>query len=874
MNDAYNSSLFDGGKAADRSQQDPTSPPSKGSGAKATPTASAAGERVNFERGRDFLAALAPGETHFTFQTFDDSEAKRSKLARVMHGSLAEGFPELSRLSARGAGVFVTVNRTDFRGRCEANVVAVRALFADLDGAPLSVLERFGLRPHIIVISSPERFHVYWKIKDIETAEFARLQKRLAVLLGGDPSVCDLPRVMRVPGFPHQKNPANPHLVLFQAREHSGPYEADAFRAALVAGEKDFPQTNSKLITAFTGELSLPPDMKRGYPDGQRTPELLKRAGWCLGPGGKMSEAKATAACLGWNELNTPPLPAEKVRSTVASIARKEARKIVSGQARPIIRVAGGDLSREADEAEQALAGAGLPIFVRAGALVSPVCEEAPAAKDRKTTIARLRKLTVDGIIDRLSRHADFQRFDERKKIWVSIDPPERVAKIILAREGAGKFPQIAGVITTPTLRSDGSILTEPGYDASTRLCLALDPQFTMPLIPAAPTHAEALDALALLGDLLSGFPFLSPVDRAVALSGIMTAVLRGAVSVAPMQVFRAHTPGTGKSLLVDVAATIATGRRCPVIAAGKSEEETEKRLGALLRDGVSVISIDNVSDELGGDALAQMTERPLVRTRILGKSEAPEFECKAAIFATGNNLVLVGDMVRRAVVCTLDTGVERPELREFEFDPIDRVLQNRGAYVAACLTIARAYRVAGAPKVCRPLGSYGEWSDLVRAPLIWFGEADPVDSMETAREEDPELSAIRELFGQLPDHFGEREWTTAELVKTACDKPYAAQFTHPELRELLLRVAGEGGKVSGKRLGKFLSKISGRVVGGVRLEMRPDRSHGNRFSLRPAPRVGAHTDGGLGAFGGQIQDLRGSCARSFRSGSRCRGTV
>ena len=813
---------------------------------------------LDFEQARDFLAALAPGENDFTFQTFDDDDTrdeKRPELARVMHGPLTANFAGLSRLSARGAGVFVTVNRTDLKRRRKENVVAVRALFADLDAAPLAVLERLGLPPHIIAISSPERFHPYWLVKGVETTEFTRLQERLAALFGSDPSVCDLPRVMRLPGFPHQKNPDNPHMVWFQAREHSGPYDADIFRAKLLAAERNaFLQTASKPNAAITGGLSLSPDMNRGYPDGQRTAELLKRAGFCLGPGGNMNEAETLAACLAWNEYNTPPLPPEKVSGTVASIARKEGRKSADAtQVRPIIRVAGGDLAREADEAERALIGAGLPIFVRAGALVSPVCEEAPAAKDRKTTIARLRKLTVDGIIDWLSRYAHFQRYDARVKKWVSIDPPERVAKIILSRGGVGRFPQVAAAITTPTLRPDGSILAEPGYDPSTRLYLALDPQFTMPLILPAPTHADALDALALLGDLLSDFPFVNPFDRAVALSGIMTAVLRGAVSVAPMHVFRAHTPGTGKSLLVDVAATIATGRRCPVIAAGKTEEETEKRLGALLRDGVSVISIDNVSDELGGDALAQMTERPLVRTRILGKSEAPEFECKAAMFATGNNLVLVGDMVRRAVICTLDTGVERPELREFEFDPIDRVLQNRGAHVAACLTIARAYKAAGAPKVCRPLGSYGEWSDMVRAPVIWLGEGDPVTSMETAREEDPELSAIRELFGQLPDHFGEREWTTAELVKTACDKPYAAQFTHPELRELLLRVAGEGGKVSGKRLGKFLSKISGRVVSGFRLEMRPDRSHGNRFSLRPAPRGGAHTDGGLGAFGGQF---------------------
>src|SRR5918999_5799642 len=89
-------------------------------------------------------------------------------------------------------------------------------------------------------------------------------------------------------------------------------------------------------------------------------------------------------------------------------------------------------------------------------------------------------------------------------------------------------------------------------------------------------------------------------------------------------------------------------------------------RLGALLRDGVPIISIDNVEGELGGDMLCQVTERPLVRVRILGLSEAREFECKATVFATGNGLTLLGDMTRRAVLCSLDAKMERPELRKF----------------------------------------------------------------------------------------------------------------------------------------------------------------------------------------------------------------
>ncbi|TXM99217.1 hypothetical protein FV222_13345 [Methylobacterium sp. WL103] len=197
-------------------------------------------------------------------------------------------------------------------------------------------------------------------------------------------------------------------------------------------------------------------------------------------------------------------------------------------------------------------------------------------------------------------------------------------------------------------------------------------------------------------------------------------------------------------------------------------------------------------------------------------------------MFATGNNLTLLGDMTRRAVICTLDANVERPELRDFDFDPIERVLADRGAYVAAVMIIARAYRAAGMPKVCGPIGSYGEWSDMVRAPLIWLGCADPVASMDTARKGDPELSAIGELFTHWREHLSLSEsYTTRVIIKIAASGPDAAEF-----QDLLFRQAGAGGAVSTRRLGKWLSRISGRLVNGAKLEMQADTSHGNRFSL------------------------------------------
>jgi hypothetical protein len=65
------------------------------------------------------------------------------------------------------------------------------------------------------------------------------------------------------------------------------------------------------MMDAALAGLSSPPDMMQGYPDGHRTRELTKRAGWCLGPQ-KMSEAGTFDACVKWNHYNTPPLDEEK----------------------------------------------------------------------------------------------------------------------------------------------------------------------------------------------------------------------------------------------------------------------------------------------------------------------------------------------------------------------------------------------------------------------------------------------------------------------------------------------------------------------------------------------------------------------------------
>jgi putative DNA primase/helicase len=507
--------------------------------------------------------------------------------------------------------------------------------------------------------------------------------------------------------------------------------------------------------------------------------------------------------------------------------------KTDSGSTPTTIRIVKGEIARMTDAAEAALIAAAdaAPIMVRAGRLVQPIVDRLAASDGRTTEVTLLKPLSTANIIYLLNKHAAaFEQYDRRSKKWLAVDPPATVATQLLEKD-QWQFPKVAGVITTPTLRPDGTILDQPGYDPATQLWYAPDSKLVMPARIENPTREQAEQALKLLEDVIVNFPLVTDVDRSVALSALLTPVLRGGFDVVPMHLLRAPDMGTGKSFFHDLTSTIVRGQPCPVITNCKSVEEMEKRLGALVLEGVPMISLDNCSHDIGGDLLCQITERRLIRIRILGKSEAPECEWRGTLLGTGNNITYVGDMTRRGLIGNLDAKVERPELRKFPFDPIERVLKDRGSYIAAAITIARGYIAAGSPKVCNPLGSYGQWSKIVRSPLVWLGKADPVQSMDEARKEDPGRSALHNLINIWHAHLSLNiGYTAAQLIARATDQ----EIMITELRELLLQQAGTPrGDIDPRRVGTWLRSVRDRVYEGHRIELvKEDTARGNKYAL------------------------------------------
>ncbi len=100
----------------------------------------------------------------------------------------------------------MTINTVEGNRRRSSNVTSVNALFIDYDKGDWSTddldlfLAKFGVKPHLVVETSPGNYHVYWRVKGVPLQQFKPIQQRLARMFNADEKVCDLPRVMRMPG--------------------------------------------------------------------------------------------------------------------------------------------------------------------------------------------------------------------------------------------------------------------------------------------------------------------------------------------------------------------------------------------------------------------------------------------------------------------------------------------------------------------------------------------------------------------------------------------------------------------------------------------------------------------------------------------------
>src|SRR5207249_6545161 len=270
---------------------------------------------------------------------------------------------------------------------------------------------------------------------------------------------------------------------------------------------------------------------------------------------------------------------------------------------------------------------------------------------------------------------------------------PPRVMIEALQGRPAWPFPMLEGIVCSPTLRPDGSLLTTPGYDADTGLYLDLHGT-VYPPIPNHPTMDHARTAIGHLQEPLADFHFTEHWHFSAALAAMLSLVCRFAImGNVPLFAIRANTRGSGKSLLADVVSIIGTGRAAPRWPQVTEDEEERKRLLTVALAGYPVIHIDNVVRPLGSPALDLALTAPSFSDRILGKNDSREAPLSMVWLASGNNMQFQGDTARRILPIDLDPKMEKPEERTgFQHNPLTPWVQReRPRLTIAALTILKA---------------------------------------------------------------------------------------------------------------------------------------------------------------------------------------
>ncbi len=261
-------------------------------------------------------------------------------------------------------------------------------------------------------------------------------------------------------------------------------------------------------------------------------------------------------------------------------------------------------------------------LFQRAGQLVH-VCDDAkpPAGCPRELAGPQVNAMGPARLKEIFSVTARWRSVGAQGDDLVTIHPPAWVIKAALERPTYERVRVLESVLESPIVRSDGSLLLEPGYDPHTGLVLHWGgPKLD---VPENPTSEEIKGALALIRECVQDFPFENVSHESVWIAALFTLFLRPTFrGPAPIFIVDASAPGSGKSLLCDLLALINRGHDMPRVSYPRNEDELRKKVSAMAACGVSSCLLDNINTELGDSVLDAALTSVSWSDRPLGKTE------------------------------------------------------------------------------------------------------------------------------------------------------------------------------------------------------------------------------------------------------------
>jgi Bifunctional DNA primase/polymerase, N-terminal len=514
--------------------------------------------------------------------------------------------------------------------------------------------------------------------------------------------------------------------------------------------------------------LALAGFLLRGGLDEPTTTKILRGAWWCKDAPSEGMEAVGrnvsdTAHKLRDGEPVTGGRTLEELVTGLAGKLKEFLRlrgagsASSPGEALPTIVVNDRPLRDVGDEALQALVARNDPptLFARTGRTIRLGADEhdAPIIEEASESVMR----------HHLTRSANFVREIHRKSgtEHTDVSPPRDVVQDVMSVPHL-PFPPLIGVPRTPFFRADGSLVSEPGYDASSRLYYVPVHRGFAVAVPSQPSADDLASAIALLDEAVGDFPYSDEASAANTIALMLTPILRNVMSgPVPLALLDKPVAGTGGSLLAEVVSILATGAPAGMMGSPRNDEEVRKQITSALMRGNLVITIDNVSGRLEAPSLSRALTSEFWEDRILGRSEIVRLPQRACWICSGNNLQVGGDLPRRCYWVRLDAGVERPwERKGFRHPDLKSwVSGSRARLVGALLTLGRNWFAEGKPQGSASIGSFESWSRVIGGVLGAAGVQGFLGNLDAMYERAADgtgdwtgfLEAWREVYGDDP---------------------------------------------------------------------------------------------------------------------------
>ncbi|ONH34297.1 hypothetical protein BL254_17320 [Protofrankia sp. BMG5.30] len=436
--------------------------------------------------------------------------------------------------------------------------------------------------------------------------------------------------------------------------------------------------------------------------------------------------------------------------------------------------------------------------------------------------------LTSAGLASLLARHAyAFQvrtrtrkgkngESDETIEQEIETVPSNRVLAAVLAgRYWPGVRP-LHGIVGSPVLRPDGTLLQTAGYDAKTGLFFA--PKVELPWVPAEPKLLEVAEAQKFLCEtLLGGFPWVAPADRANYLGLLVSNILRPYVrTLTPFGLITATTQASGKTILSE-GIGLLYGQR--VLPWPETESELRKAITSALGEAASVLVFDNLREGTVIDSpnLALLLTTPEWSDRRLGTNTTVQIANDRLWLGTGNNLRLGGDIATRTVLVRLDPKMPHPEERTgFAIPHLDLWVKdpaNQRTVLRHLLVLVMDWIASGAPRAEHVMRQFTPWARAVGGFLAHHNIDGFLANVDEVRAMDDEDNEWEVFLGQWHRKFESKPKTAAQ-IRASADIDIDNHGRPHDPWEGCFLADERGGVPSAKSLGRTLRGQVGRFHG------------------------------------------------------------